>query len=73
MIMFMMGTAVLCLLAAGCSTQCVYRGFYEGARVKNQLDSPPSERLGKPEPPADYQQYEMIRRELLQKNSQSSP
>ena len=61
------------LLMAGCSAQSVYTGLYEGVRVKNQLDATPSERFGKPEPPADYQQYEIMRRETLQRNSQSLP
>jgi len=61
------------LFMTACSTRSVYTGLYEGVRVKNQLDATPSERFGKPEPPADYQQYEMMRRETLQRNSQSSP
>jgi hypothetical protein len=62
----------LCLLTAACSARSVYTGLYEGARVKNQLETAPSERLVKPEPPADYQQYEMMRREMLQRNGQAS-
>jgi hypothetical protein len=61
------------LLTTACSTRSVYTGLYEGVRVKNQLDATPSERFGKPEPPADYQQYEMMRQETLKRNSQSSP
>jgi hypothetical protein len=63
----------LCLITTACSTRSVYTGLYEGVRVKNQLDATPSERFGKPEPPADYQQYEMMRQETLKRNSQSSP
>jgi hypothetical protein len=63
----------LCLLSTACSAQSVYTGLYEGVRVKNQLDATPSERFGKPEPPADYQQYEMMRRETLKRDSSSSP
>jgi hypothetical protein len=66
-------SAALCLLTAACSARGVCTGLYEGARVKNQLDTPPSERFGKPELPADYQQYEMMRRETIQRNGQSSP
>jgi hypothetical protein len=68
-----MVSVVLCLFTAACSARSVYTGLYEGTRVKNQLDTPPPERLGKPEPPVDYQQYEMLRKEMLQRNSQTSP
>jgi len=73
MILSKMVSAALCLLTAACSARGVCTGLYEGARVKHQLDTPPSERLGKPELPADYEQYEMMRRETLQRNGQSSP
>lgn len=52
-------TIFACL--AGCSSKGVYQGIYEGVRAKNQMDASPSERLGKPELPMDYQQYDNMR------------
>ena len=73
MIVYKVASVALCLLTAACSARSVCSGLYEGARVKNHLDTPPSERLGKPELPADYQQYETMRKETLQRNGESSP
>lgn len=63
-----MGTPVFLLLAiwaallSGCSTSNLYGGIYEGVRVRNQLQSTPSERLNQAEP-MNYQQYERERKE----------
>ena len=73
MIVCRIASAALCLLTAACSVRGVCSGLYEGARVKNNLDTPSTERLGKPELPADYQQYETMRKETLQRNGESSP
>ena len=57
--------SVLCWqLLAGCSTDHLARGLYDGIRVHNDLNSPPSERLGKQEAP-DYRDYERMRKERL--------
>lgn len=48
-------------LVTGCSAQGMHQGIYEGARVKNLLQSPPSERFGKPELPSDYRSYDSMR------------
>lgn len=54
---------ILCLqLLAGCSTNNVTRGLYEGIRVRNDLQSSPPERFGKPEAP-DYAEYERMKKE----------
>jgi hypothetical protein len=54
---------VLCLhLFTGCTTSNVTRGVYEGLRTRNDLQSSPSERLGKPASP-DYAEYERARKE----------
>jgi hypothetical protein len=54
---------ILCLqLLAGCTTSNLSRGLYEGVRVRNDLQSSPAERFGKPESP-DYQEYERMRQE----------
>ena len=71
--MFRIISAAMCLFTTACSAQSVYTGLYEGARVRKQLDTPPAERLGKPELPADYQQYEMMRAEMLRRSSPASP
>lgn len=53
----------LCLyLLAGCSTGNVSQGIYDGIKVRNDLQSSPAERYGKPETP-DYQEYERMRKE----------
>lgn len=54
---------VLCLLLlAGCSGNSLARGIYEGIRVRNELQSSPPERFGRPETP-DFQEYERRRKE----------
>ena len=50
------------LLCAGCTTDKVRQGLYEGFRVRNDLQSSPSERLGKPDS-VDYLEYERQRKE----------
>jgi hypothetical protein len=47
----------------GCTWQKMSQGVYEGVRVRDQLGSTPAERVGKPEMPADYQQYDTMRNE----------
>jgi len=63
----------LSLFLAACSVHDVCGGLYEGARVKNQLNAPPSEQWGKSEPSADYRQYEQRRQEMLKRDGQASP
>lgn len=54
---------VLCLqLLAGCTADKVTRGLYDGIWVRSDLQSPPSERFGKPDQP-DYQEYERLKKE----------
>ena len=54
---------VLCLQPlAGCSTDRVTRGLYEGIRTRNDLQSSPAERLGKPDA-QQYSEYERARKE----------
>ena len=54
---------LLCMqLLAGCSSDKVTRGLYEGIRVRNGLQSSPSERFGKQEVPV-YPEYERMRKE----------
>lgn len=50
------------LLLAGCSTDNLKHGLYEGFRVRNDLQSSPPERGDKPVSP-DYQEYERLRKE----------
>lgn len=54
--------ALALTVLAGCSSQRVYQGVYEGARVRSQLQSTPADRVGKPELPVDYQRYDALRR-----------
>ena len=53
---------LLMLLFSGCTGENVRHGLYEGIRTRNDLQSSPAERLGKPESP-DYQEYERMRKE----------
>ena len=55
---------ILPLLASlvGCTVDHVRQGFYEGFRVRNDLQSSPPERAGKPVSP-DYLEYERLRKE----------
>ncbi len=59
-------TVLLALLAlsslAGCTADNLRQGVYEGLRTRNDLQSSPPERIGKPESP-DYQTYDRMRRE----------
>lgn len=61
----------LCLLMAmsfcagalgGCSADHMKRGVYEGVRVRNDLQSSPQERIGRPETPP-YPEYERLKKE----------
>jgi hypothetical protein len=56
-------TLLFLLVLAGCATNSIYRGVYEGVRVRSQLDSAPAESIDRPELPADYQQYDALRKE----------
>jgi len=49
------------LLCTGCSNFNFSKAFYEGVQTRDQLQSTPSERVGKPEP-MNYQQYESERK-----------
>ncbi len=71
--MTLLGSAALalCLLTTACSARDVCNGVYEGVRVRNQLATPPSEQWGKPEPPADYAQYELMRAESLRRDREA--
>ncbi|BCG48081.1 hypothetical protein GEOBRER4_n2950 [Citrifermentans bremense] len=46
----------------GCSNNAVTRGMFEGIRTRNQLQTTPSEQVGKPAPP-DYNEFERFRQE----------
>jgi len=50
--------AAVFICLTGCCSKNLYRGIYEGVRVNKQLETSPSERLGRPELPVDYQQYD---------------
>ena len=61
--------SLLCILLvpaslAGFTVDHVQQGFYEGLRVRNDLQSSPHDRFGKPESP-NYQQYEQLKKEQL--------
>lgn len=47
---------------AGCSGNAVTRGMFEGIRTHNQLQTTPSEQVGKPAPP-EYHEFERFRQE----------
>jgi uncharacterized lipoprotein len=49
------------MVLAACSSKNISPGIYEGVRTRSQLQSTPSERLGRPELPADYQSYDSMR------------
>jgi hypothetical protein len=55
-------TMLLMLLFSGCTGENVWHGLYEGIRTRNDLQSPPPERFGKPES-LDYSEYERMRKE----------
>jgi len=48
-------------LSAGCSQYNFSRAVYDGVQTRDQLQSTPPERAGKPEP-LNYQQYESERK-----------
>ncbi len=47
---------------AGCTADHLRQGMYEALKTRNDLQSAPSERIGKPDAP-DYQTYDRMRRE----------
>ena len=49
------------LLLAGCTADHLKQGLYEGLRTRNDLQSSPAERIGKPDSP-NYQEYERLQR-----------
>ncbi len=49
-------------LFAGCTADNVRQGLYEGFRTRNDLQSTPPERTGKPESP-NYSEYERLKKE----------
>ncbi|MBJ6726556.1 hypothetical protein [Geomesophilobacter sediminis] len=46
----------------GCSAEHVKQGIYEGIKTRNELQSSPQERIGKPEQPS-YSDYKRQREE----------
>ena len=61
---------ILCLLLmTGCSKDNVIHGVYDGFRVRNDLQSSPPERDGRPESP-DYTEYERMRKERSKQKSE---
>lgn len=48
-------------LCSGCSNYNFSRAVYEGVQTRDQLQTTPAERAGKPEP-MNYQQYESERK-----------
>lgn len=57
----------LLLLAAGCTVDHVVQGIYEGSQARNELLTPPGERIEK----RDYSThgaYEQQRSEILQRD-----
>lgn len=50
------------LMMAGCAVDNVRHGLYEGIRTYNNLQSTPSEQVGRPES-LTYQDYERMRKE----------
>ena len=60
------------LMLAGCSVKQVSQGIYEGAQARNQLLTPPAERLEKQVYPA-YGDYEHQRTEILKRDSGTAP
>jgi hypothetical protein len=59
------------VLLPGCSVHQVSQGIYAGAQTRNQLLSPPSERLEK-EDYSTYGDYEHQRDEIIMRDSGSS-
>ncbi len=52
-------------LFAGCTMDNVRHGIYEGIRARNDLQSSPSERVGKQEEP-NFSEYERLRTQQKQ-------
>ena len=48
-------------LCAGCSNYNFSKAVYEGVQTRDQLQTTPAERAGKPEP-LNYQQYDSERK-----------
>lgn len=48
-------------LCSGCSNYNFSRAVYEGVQTRDQLQSTPADRAGKPEP-MNYEQYESERK-----------
>jgi len=61
---------VLLFLIAGCSVKQVSQGIYEGAQARNQLLTPPAERLEKEVYPS-YDDYAHQRTGILKRDSNS--
>jgi len=55
-------------MLTGCSVKHFSQGIYEGAQARNQLLTPPGERLEKQAYPA-YGDYEHQRAEILKRDS----
>ncbi|MGA7826581.1 MAG: hypothetical protein WCA04_02910 [Geobacteraceae bacterium] len=60
------------LMLAACSVKQVRQGIYEGAQTRNQLLTPPAERLEKKVYPS-YDDYEHQRSEILKRDSGTVP
>jgi hypothetical protein len=52
---------LIAALCGGCKNYSFSRAVYEGVQTRDQLQSTPTERAGKPEP-LNYQQYESERK-----------
>ena len=63
---------VILLILAGCSMKQVRQGIYEGAQTRNQLLTPPGERLEKEAYPT-YGDYDQQRDGILKRDIGSSP
>jgi hypothetical protein len=55
-------TMLWLLLLTCCTADNVRHGLYEGIRTRNDLQTSPNERYGKPDSP-DYPEYERMRKE----------
>ncbi len=55
--------AMAVALLAGCNSDGLYRGIYEGTRTRNQALKPPSESTADAKP-LDYDQYQAERQRL---------
>jgi len=59
--LFLPVTLLSMTLCSGCSNYNFSKAIYEGIQTRDQLQSTPGERVGKPEP-MNYQQYESERK-----------